>query len=689
MQPVPTRTASALPASSEIDPLQAIFKMHQDMMQVTHNDNVLNRYMQAITTLPKLYGDEGRTHINSYFRNFEAITYGWSSKRQATLLSTRLEGPARNRYEAATEEEQQSYESLKEAIILGDASTMSLRTLAQNQLMEGLKPGRNESIMDYGRRVLRVTRDSFLPNTPEEVVEDQAMGHFLKHIGDVNIMNHLAWNRNDLTYREFLDKASALRNANIAAGFGRRNNESHHQYHDTQRSQNRMGDMHRRDQSYSAPPRTGGNRATYIPRDNGQHQNSNYPKQPSPKPAQNNQANPRQARVNGVEFLDGNELEDVQPASRISRASAVTLPVKDYNGPRVVAINSLPKKGIPYVATDSNLPKAPTALSRGPTVSEYLRILGVDVECLPDPGANVSLISPWCLKSILLQNKISSADSGFHDSISSTCHAVNGSSLSFAGAITLPVEKSNGHVYVEFQVPHERPSFPIIVGTNALATLGYKLIDIVTGKDYLRIGPSPPEADSLSTISNQIQSMERTQVASLSEKAVRCRTDATDGVYLCQTIEGKGEYVASVSEGQLVVPVENYQPLSKSVMEGDAVGELEPLDEIYTDPDIIASILTDELIKEACDETSIDRLKILLEILPQPECLLSTEQRNSLAELIQEFTDVFALKSSELGRTDLVQHSIELTDQRPIRQAPRPIPFALREKVADMINDYD
>ena len=128
--------------------------MHENLLTVMHNDSIQNRYMQAITTLPKLYSDEGRTQVNAYFRNFEAITYHWSSKRQATLLSTRLEGPARNRFEAATEEVQQCYESLKEAILRDDANSTSLRTQAQNMLMEGIKPGRNESILDYGRRVI-------------------------------------------------------------------------------------------------------------------------------------------------------------------------------------------------------------------------------------------------------------------------------------------------------------------------------------------------------------------------------------------------------------------------------------------------------------------------------------------------------------------------------------------------------
>ena len=58
-----------------------------------------------------------------------------------------------------------------------------------------------------------------------------------------------------------------------------------------------------------------------------------------------------------------------------------------------------------------------------------------------------------------------------------------------------------------------------------------------------------------------------------------------------------------------------------------------------------------------------------------------------LETLLASYADVFALDSSELGTTDMVTHSIETEDHRPIRQPVRRTPFALRKKVDTLIQE--
>lgn len=55
--------------------------------------------------------------------------------------------------------------------------------------------------------------------------------------------------------------------------------------------------------------------------------------------------------------------------------------------------------------------------------------------------------------------------------------------------------------------------------------------------------------------------------------------------------------------------------------------------------------------------------------------------------MIAEFQDIFALDSSELGVTQLVTHSVDTGDQAPIRQAARRIPFVLRKKIEEMVDE--
>ena len=49
--------------------------------------------------------------------------------------------------------------------------------------------------------------------------------------------------------------------------------------------------------------------------------------------------------------------------------------------------------------------------------------------------------------------------------------------------------------------------------------------------------------------------------------------------------------------------------------------------------------------------------------------------------------DVFALDSSELGTTELVTHSIDTGQHHPIKQPLRRIPFALRSKVEELVDE--
>ena len=49
---------------------------------------------------------------------------------------------------------------------------------------------------------------------------------------------------------------------------------------------------------------------------------------------------------------------------------------------------------------------------------------------------------------------------------------------------------------------------------------------------------------------------------------------------------------------------------------------------------------------------------------------LNSAQRKGLASLLDEFTDVFSSRPSDLGRTGIVQHRIDTGDHPPIKQAP-------------------
>jgi hypothetical protein len=75
----------------------------------------------------------------------------------------------------------------------------------------------------------------------------------------------------------------------------------------------------------------------------------------------------------------------------------------------------------------------------------------------------------------------------------------------------------------------------------------------------------------------------------------------------------------------------------------------------------------------------------LKEVLDPPD--LPAEERETLLEFLADHHYVFSLEEGERGETDLVEMEIDTGDANPKRQAPRRMPFAVREEVARQLND--
>ena len=87
------------------------------------------------------------------------------------------------------------------------------------------------------------------------------------------------------------------------------------------------------------------------------------------------------------------------------------------------------------------------------------------------------------------------------------------------------------------------------------------------------------------------------------------------------------------------------------------------------------------------EEPDIGRHTRLLADLCLNQSSITEEQHRLLESLVLEYSDVFALTSSELGSTDLVTHSIATGSHSPIRQPVRRTPFALRDTVDKLVQE--
>lgn len=331
----------------------------------------------------------------------------------------------------------------------------------------------------------------------------------------------------------------------------------------------------------------------------------------------------------------------------------------------------------------------------GPKTITNMKIYGVGVRCLADAGAEVSLISQACLQTIVKLAKLNPRSLGFHDPVFQYCKAANGSPIHFLAALTLPIERDSQDVWIELQVPSTPLPQPVVLGTNALQTLGIEVVDTVTGEKLLskvstsqaspaqratylteqEIRPSiDPTAIAIVRISEQVNVPAHYQIPAQGSSQV------DDGSYIFSS--GKdNSLLVKVQNGAVTIPLRNDEGIAKIICADTETGCLEPILDAYTSADIVSTNLIEELIHPRRDGDGN-----ILEAIANSN--LDLEKKAQLENLLIRYRDVFAAENGQPGRTGLVRHHIEVTDSRPIRQPPRPIPYALREAVASMVSEY-
>nr|VZI35101.1 unnamed protein product [Spirometra erinaceieuropaei] len=73
-------------------------------------------------------------------------------------------------------------------------------------------------------------------------------------------------------------------------------------------------------------------------------------------------------------------------------------------------------------------------------------------------------------------------------------------------------------------------------------------------------------------------------------------------------------------------------------------------------------------------------------VLPAPS-LIGSVAHEQLKTLLNSFPDLFAWSTDTIGRTHLIQHTIDTGDAKPVWQPPRRIPLRYREEVTNLLDE--
>ena len=288
-----------------------------------------------------------------------------------------------------------------------------------------------------------------------------------------------------------------------------------------------------------------------------------------------------------------------------------------------------------------------------------------EIEFLVDTGAEITVISESKFQNLpkQLRNKF--------DRISTSMKVANGASVSAKGPVMCQLSVMGRSVLEAIYVV--KLTDDGLLGMPVLTALGFTLkMDGVDMMQFRR----PRKFRVTSTEDQEIPARsEALVVGTVSKKA-------KGDLMMEPVIDGQKERkfmiartVSRPTEGKCVVRVFNPADQSVQIKRGESLAQMERV-EMLTENDCptVRKIMVDEVqmlpshVQELFDETCKRES-------------LSPKVSKGLQDLLRKYDDLFARDSGDLGRTTLVQHSINTGDAKPIRQPPRRVPIALQPEL--------
>ncbi|CAC5393047.1 unnamed protein product [Mytilus coruscus] len=120
-------------------------------------------------------------------------------------------------------------------------------------------------------------------------------------------------------------------------------------------------------------------------------------------------------------------------------------------------------------------------------------------------------------------------------------------------------------------------------------------------------------------------------------------------------------------------------PTSKPVklFKDTNIGTFEEIDKVLDEEYNSDVVPTSHVVNSLCEGISKERMQDVQVDWEQ----LSNSEQEQLSELLNEFSDIFAKSDSDLGKTNLVSHSIDTQGHGAVKQRPYSVPFSQREEI--------
>ena len=127
-----------------------------------------------------------------------------------------------------------------------------------------------------------------------------------------------------------------------------------------------------------------------------------------------------------------------------------------------------------------------------------------------------------------------------------------------------------------------------------------------------------------------------------------------------------------------MIQIMNPNPTAIRVLKGEKVGKFHSVDESKC-----VCVLSGS--SPEVGSRSQESLESIITSLVCDAEDLSSEERKQLKELLHRFSDVISLSDSDIGRTEMIQHHINTENAKPVKQAPRRLPFHHLKEVKKLV----